>query len=338
MSMLGIEIECCLCMYCPLTRMGLCSLTSWDSTDCQWIQMRNKELKYIHDKSYMRQNPQQVSRKRALVLDWLFEVCAFYCLQRQTAYLAQDYLDRYLMTQDRVDSSSMQLLGITALFIAAKKEEVYPPKINAFAYVTDGACEVWEIERSEIQILKALNWNLSPETPISWLNLYVQIEADQSRENFLDSIFSQELYLDITQLLDLCILDINSLDFNYSTLASAAICHFTSYNIVHTITGMSWDTIASCYLWMSAFVDVLRYSPKPQMKASTKVKPSSSHNIQTHNITRDMLRRAQENKSYLSNLQMSPLGLGGFLTPPSSAEKFSPYSFEFDLMATLSDD
>uniref|UniRef100_A0A672G7L2 Cyclin E2 n=1 Tax=Salarias fasciatus TaxID=181472 RepID=A0A672G7L2_SALFA len=303
----------------------------------EWIQMRNKELKYIHDKGYARQDPDQLPRKRALVLDWLFEVCDFYCLQRQTAYLAQDYLDRYLMVQDRIDCSSMQLLGVTALFIAAKKEEVYPPKINAFAYVTDGACEVWEIERTEMKMLKALKWNLCPETPISWLNLFVQIEAEQSEENFLDPFFSQETYLEITQLLDLSILDINSLDFTYSTLASAAICHFSSYNLVHRITGISWESIATCYLWMSTFMDMLRYSPKPQLKTFSKVKPSSSHNIQTHNITHDMLVNCSH-CLYISTLQMSPLGLGGLLSPPSRTEKFFPYTIEFDLMATFSDD
>lgn len=31
-------------------------------------------------------------------------------------------------------------LGITCLFMAAKMEEIYPPKLTEFAYVTDGAC------------------------------------------------------------------------------------------------------------------------------------------------------------------------------------------------------
>lgn len=30
--------------------------------------------------------------------------------------------------------------GITCLFMAAKIEEIYPPKLAEFAYVTDGAC------------------------------------------------------------------------------------------------------------------------------------------------------------------------------------------------------
>lgn len=39
------------------------------------------------------------------------------------------------------------------------------------------------------------------------------------------------------QLLDLCILDVNSLDFQYRTLAAAALCHYTSIEIVKKASG-----------------------------------------------------------------------------------------------------
>lgn len=50
---------------------------------------------------------------------------------------------------------------------------------------------------------QALNWNLCPETPITWLNLYVQVEAQKDGDNFLVPQFSQETYIQITQVLEL---------------------------------------------------------------------------------------------------------------------------------------
>ena len=44
--------------------------------------------------------------------------------------------------------------GVTCLFIAAKVEEIYPPKIHEFAFVTDGACSENEILDMELVILK----------------------------------------------------------------------------------------------------------------------------------------------------------------------------------------
>ena len=46
------------------------------------------------------------------------------------------------------------LSGITCLFIASKVEEIYPPKISDFTYVTDGACTDDDILQNEIVILR----------------------------------------------------------------------------------------------------------------------------------------------------------------------------------------
>lgn len=50
------------------------------------------------------------------------QVSEVYSLHRQTAYLAQDFFDRFMSTQEDVSKELLQLLGITALFIASKIE------------------------------------------------------------------------------------------------------------------------------------------------------------------------------------------------------------------------
>lgn len=50
------------------------------------------------------------------------QVSEVYSLHRQTAYLAQDYFDRFMLTEEDVSKEYLQLLGITALFIASKIE------------------------------------------------------------------------------------------------------------------------------------------------------------------------------------------------------------------------
>ena len=70
------------------------------------------------------------------ISDWLIEVCEVYRLHRETFYLAVDFLDRYLGLTDSVPKNRLQLIGVTCLFIGAKLEEIYPPKLQEFAYVT----------------------------------------------------------------------------------------------------------------------------------------------------------------------------------------------------------
>lgn len=63
-------------------------------------------------------------------------------------------MDRYLSIKHDIAKQRLQLVGTTALFIAAKTEEIYPPKISEFAYVTDGACTESEILDQELLMLK----------------------------------------------------------------------------------------------------------------------------------------------------------------------------------------
>ena len=59
-----------------------------------------------------------------------------YRLHRETFYLAVDFIDRYLGAAGPVAKNRLQLIGVTCLFIGAKIEEIYPPKLQEFAYVT----------------------------------------------------------------------------------------------------------------------------------------------------------------------------------------------------------
>jgi len=125
------------------------------------------------------------------------------------------------------------VLGVTCLFIAAKIEEIYPPKLQEFAYVTDGACSEDEITNMELVILKGLSWGLTPMTPNSWVKLYMQAnqasnvdgKAPEGNQDFVLPLFSGQRFSSVMQLLDLCVLDIGSLSFPYSVLSASAIYH-----------------------------------------------------------------------------------------------------------------
>ena len=142
-----------------------------------------------------------------------------------------------------VDSTKLtfllQILGVTCLFIAAKIEEIYPPKLQEFAYVTDGACAEDDILTMELVVLKQLNWSLSPKTPNAWSKLLLQIDGrknaisaenndkdntinNQSVHSLIKPSYCGLTHSKIMHLVDLCMLDINCLNFSYSSLAASA--------------------------------------------------------------------------------------------------------------------
>lgn len=72
------------------------------------------------DPEMFQRHPTLQPRMRAILLDWLIEVCEVYKLHRETYYLAMDYIDRYLSSHHNVPKNELQLIGITCLFIASK--------------------------------------------------------------------------------------------------------------------------------------------------------------------------------------------------------------------------
>ncbi|XP_072183920.1 G1/S-specific cyclin-E2 isoform X2 [Excalfactoria chinensis] len=261
---------------------------TWGNSKDVWLNILKKENRYAHCKHFTSLHSSLQPHMRSILLDWLLEVCEVYALHRETFYLAQDFFDRFMLTQKNINKSMLQLIGITSLFIASKLEEIYAPKIQEFAYVTDGACSEDDIVGMELIMLKALKWELCPVTIISWLNLYLQVDALKDVPKVLLPQYSQEKFIQIAQLLDLCILDVNSLDFQYRTLAAAALCHYTSTEVVKKASGLDWDSISECVEWMVPFVNVAR-KVSVKLKHFKKVAVEDCHNIQTHTNYLDML-------------------------------------------------
>ncbi|KFB37130.1 hypothetical protein ZHAS_00004342 [Anopheles sinensis] len=173
------------CYWMPSYKQRSCPMPSlsWVDTNEMFKKMcRKDDIGWLaREPNMFNDHPGLQPRMRAILLDWLNEVCEVYKMYRETYYLAVDYIDRYLSRKKGLMKTHLQLLGVTALFIAAKVEEIYPPKLRDFAYVTDGACTEEDILREELLLLCELEWNINPLTVIGWLGMYMQINVT-SRE------------------------------------------------------------------------------------------------------------------------------------------------------------
>ncbi|XP_049634226.1 G1/S-specific cyclin-E1-like [Suncus etruscus] len=298
-------------------------ILNWANREEVWKIMLNKEKTYLRDKHFMQRHPLLQPKMRAILLDWLMEVCEVYKLHRETFYLAQDFFDRYMATQQNIVKTLLQLIGISSLFIAAKLEEIYPPKLHQFAYVTDGACSGDQILNMELIIMQSLNWQLSPLTVVSWLNVYMQVAYLNDVYEVLLPQYPQQIFIQIAELLDLCVLDVGCLEFSYGILAASALYHFSSSELMQKVSGYQWCDIEKCVKWMVPFAMVIRETGSSKLKLFRGVPIEDAHNIQTHINSLDLLDKAQAKKAILSEQsRISPLP-SGVLTPPQSSEKQS---------------
>ena len=183
----------------------------------------------------LERHPDLQPRMRAILIEWMMKVCEEYKLHRETFYLAVDFIDRFLGESPSVPKNRLQLIGVTCLFIGAKIEEIYPPKLEVFAYVTDGACSDEEILKMELMVMKCLEWRLSPLTTNAWMRLFMQINSGSNKiqEDFPGFTYSRTM-----QLVDLCMLDIGSLEFSYSIIATSALYLTDSEDVALRVSGI----------------------------------------------------------------------------------------------------
>ena len=75
---------------------------------------------------------------RAILVDWLVEVHLKFKLMPETLFLTANLIDRYLATR-AVSRKNLQLVGVTAMLVASKYEEIWAPEVRDFVYISDKA-------------------------------------------------------------------------------------------------------------------------------------------------------------------------------------------------------
>ena len=169
------------------------------------------EDKYLVDPKYMSNQTDINHRMRAILIDWLIDVHLKYKLVPQTMYIAVNLIDRYL-EKNETNRAKLQLVGVTAMFIACKYEEIYPPDLKDFVYITDGAYVKQDVLDMEYKMLKSLEFNIT--FPTQW-NIF--------------EIYKKKLDLDDKTtklawfLMELCLINYKILKFKMSYIAASAI-------------------------------------------------------------------------------------------------------------------
>lgn len=125
------------------------------------------------------------ARMREILIDWLADVTTneVFNVCDETLCLCVNYIDRFL-ERKQVARNRLQLVGIVALCIATKYEEVKVIKMEAFADVCNGAYQVEEVIKMECAMLQVLEFNLVVATPIAFMQHFARVASlDESQRH-----------------------------------------------------------------------------------------------------------------------------------------------------------
>ncbi|XP_043710712.1 putative cyclin-A3-1 isoform X2 [Telopea speciosissima] len=137
---------------------------------------------------------------RGILVDWLVEVSEEYKLVSDTLYLTISYIDRFLSSHP-INRQRLQLLGISCMLIAAKYEEISPPHVEDFCYITDNTYKKEEVVKMESDILKFLNFEMGNPTIKTFLRKFTKAAQDDQKSPNLQLEFLG-CYLGELSLLD----------------------------------------------------------------------------------------------------------------------------------------
>jgi len=162
--------------------------------------------------TYMEHQADINGRMLAILFDWLIEVHMKYQMRIETLYLTISIIDRYL-AQRVVMRRKLQLLGVVAMLIASKYEEIDPQKAHVFAYITDGTYTKREILDMEARVLVTLGFSVAVPTPAHFLD---RIMRANECDNYHKAM--------VNYILELSLLDSRTFRHEPSLLVSAAVC------------------------------------------------------------------------------------------------------------------
>ena len=155
--------------------------TAEDVEDEQWdtsmvAEYGDEIFEYMHaleekmkpNATYMDHQAEIQWSMRSVLMDWLVQVHNRFTLLPETLFLAVNYVDRFLSCKV-VSLGKLQLVGATALFVAAKYEEINCPSVQEIVYMVDGAYTADEVLKAERFMLSMLQFELGWPGPMSFL-------------------------------------------------------------------------------------------------------------------------------------------------------------------------
>lgn len=130
--------------------------------------LKDLEIITLPNPDYIDHQPDLEWKMRGILVDWLIEVHTRFRLLPETLFLAVNIIDRFL-SAEVVALDRLQLVGVTAMFIASKYEEVLSPHVANFSHVADETFSDKEILDAERHVLATLEYNMSFPNPMNFL-------------------------------------------------------------------------------------------------------------------------------------------------------------------------
>ncbi|TFK31618.1 cyclin-like protein [Crucibulum laeve] len=109
---------------------------------------------------------------RRELIDWMIDIDWRINTNKQpeTIWLAVNLVDRFLSVNWNISEDKLDLIGLSALLVASKFQELIPPSVSLLAHMADWEFSSSQIKHAERKLLDKLDFRISPySSPHSWM-------------------------------------------------------------------------------------------------------------------------------------------------------------------------
>mmetsp|Transcript_10312 Transcript_10312/g.25263 ORF Transcript_10312/g.25263 Transcript_10312/m.25263 type:complete len:412 (+) Transcript_10312:73-1308(+) len=138
-------------------------------------------------------------KMRAILIDWLVEVHLKFKLMPETLFLTHNLIDRFL-SKKVVTRKNLQLVGVTAMLLASKYEEIWAPEVRDFVYISDKAYTREQILGMEKEMLNTLGFHLTVPTPYQFMSRFFKAANADKQFQLLASFIVESSLPDYSML------------------------------------------------------------------------------------------------------------------------------------------
>ena len=174
--------------------------------------IRSKEEQYAIPSNYLAHRKILPSYRKQL-LDWILQVHGKIRCVQEVFFLSVYLIDKYILLRPEVPKKQYQLVGITAFWIAAKFEEIYPPHHKSLVKMTDSAYTPEDMLKMEQSIIRTLKWDVNPPLACNFLRRASKVAEVGVYHHTMAKFFCE-----------VALLDYKLVGVAQSKIAAAALC------------------------------------------------------------------------------------------------------------------
>jgi len=189
---------------------------------------------------------------RAFLVEWIIDVHRKFRLHPETLYVTVSIIDRFLSKQ-QIKKSQLHILGVTALLISTKYEEIYPPDLKELLQVSENKFSRAQVLEMEREILQVLEFDMTTPSAYRFLQRFAK----------LCGLFAdQKVFFFAQYIQEIASLDASLLKYRPSQIAAASLvlaAKNSERNNPWTdelakSTGISWESLKTIVEDVKSFV------------------------------------------------------------------------------------